>query len=326
MKTILVKALAARESGAMTILKETLRAAQNDPANRYVFLTTIPLEAEGVRVRVLPRGLSARLKAELFGVRRIAREEQADSILSLDNLAVFFSRLPQTIYLQNAIPFAPFRFSLRKSPRLWLYRHPMRPLFVHSVRKAEKVIVQTEWMKTICCAACHVSGDRFAVRPPFASRPEQDTWHGEARFFYPATPFPYKDHETLLSALAILQKAGIRAEVRLTLTEAQCLAFPSYPSVKADVCCLGTLDAEGMREQYETCALVFPSCLESCGLPLREARLCGAPIIAADTPFAREALEGYAKAKLFPAGDAAKLAELMGNFIQFMEKEPCPCL
>ena len=326
MKTILVKALAARESGAMTILRETLRAAQADPENRYVFLTGVPLDNTGVQI-ITPPGihvsLLSRSRYELFGIRRALKETGADEILSLDNLAVFGVRLPQTLYLQNAIPFAGGTYSLRNSPRLWLYRYPLRPLFVRSVRKARCVIVQTEWMKTLCAGVCRVSGERFRVCPPYADLPETDAWHGSARFFYPATPWPYKDHAVLFQAAALLKKEGWTPEIRLTLTKEQCAGFGSaYAAVSDAAVPLGTLDETEMREQYSRCVLVFPSRIESCGLPLREARLVGAPVLAADTPFAREALDGYGRASYFPPGDARALADAMRAIAKTLPKEP----
>jgi glycosyltransferase involved in cell wall biosynthesis len=40
-------------------------------------------------------------------------------------------------------------------------------------------------------------------------------------------------------------------------------------------------------------ALVFPSYIETFGLPLTEAAFFGLPIIAADLPYAKEVLDGY---------------------------------
>ena len=316
MKTILVKAVAARESGAMTILKEFLRSSATARENRYVFLTGSVPENKQIQCIPVPaaqRGMLHRLWFDLFGIRKILKAVRPDEILSLDNLTVPFTRIPQTLYLQCVIPFFRDKWRLSESPRLWLYRYPMKPLIIHSVRKARKVIVQTEWMKGLCAAACRTDESRFLVRPPYAGVREQNLWQGTARFFYPATAYPYKNHAVLFRALKALGKCA--PEIRLTLTEEALSAFgAAYGDVKTHVTALGVLNTEAMRREYLSSVLVFPSRMESYGLPLKEARLLGAPILAADTPFAREVLSGYERARFFPPEDENALANLMISF------------
>ena len=50
--------------------------------------------------------------------------------------------------------------------------------------------------------------------------------------------------------------------------------------------------------------MVFPSYIETYGLPLIEAASLGVPIIAADLPYAREVLDGYEGVTFVPYDDA----------------------
>ena len=52
-----------------------------------------------------------------------------------------------------------------------------------------------------------------------------------------------------------------------------------------------------MFAQYARSVLVFPSYIETIGLPLLEARSVGAPILAADCLYARDGVEDYEKAE-----------------------------
>jgi glycosyltransferase involved in cell wall biosynthesis len=57
---------------------------------------------------------------------------------------------------------------------------------------------------------------------------------------------------------------------------------------------VGNLDFERVLQYYKSCdLLVFPSFLESFGLPLVEAAKFGKKILAADLDYAREVLAGY---------------------------------
>jgi glycosyltransferase involved in cell wall biosynthesis len=58
----------------------------------------------------------------------------------------------------------------------------------------------------------------------------------------------------------------------------------------------GQLPREQILGLYRCSILVFPSLLETFGLPLLEARQAGGWIVASDTPFAREILDGYSRA------------------------------
>ena len=62
--------------------------------------------------------------------------------------------------------------------------------------------------------------------------------------------------------------------------------------------------------------LVFPSYIESYGLPLAEARKCGALILASDTPFSKEILRGYKNAYFFNPFAPDELADFMQGIIE----------
>ena len=69
------------------------------------------------------------------------------------------------------------------------------------------------------------------------------------------------------------------------------------------------MSREEVFERYTNSILIFPSYVESFGLPLLEARLSGTYILASDRSFSREILEGYDKASFFEADDCLKLTQ-----------------
>ena len=62
---------------------------------------------------------------------------------------------------------------------------------------------------------------------------------------------------------------------------------------------------------YAKSILVFPSYVESFGLPLLEAKLTETYIIASDTPFCREILNEYDKVEFFEEMDYQTLGDLI---------------
>ena len=71
---------------------------------------------------------------------------------------------------------------------------------------------------------------------------------------------------------------------------------------------LGRLTPEEMKAVYSRSVLVFPSYLETVGLPLLEAKALSRPIIAADLEYARESVGDYDEVHYFSALDYDALA------------------
>jgi glycosyltransferase involved in cell wall biosynthesis len=136
------------------------------------------------------------------------------------------------------------------------------------------------------------------------------------RFFYPAYPRTFKNIEQILNAARILESRGFNQfEVWLTLdgTETRYAAnilreFSDLTTVKW----LGLLPrSEVMRLYAKTDCLIFPSKLETWGMPITEFKTTGKPILIADLPYAYETIGEYEQGAFFKIGDDAQLAEMM---------------
>ena len=62
--------------------------------------------------------------------------------------------------------------------------------------------------------------------------------------------------------------------------------------------------------------LIFPSRMETWGLPISEAKDYGLPILVSDLPFAHETVGNYDKVKFFDCLDARSLAKIMESMIE----------
>jgi glycosyltransferase involved in cell wall biosynthesis len=75
---------------------------------------------------------------------------------------------------------------------------------------------------------------------------------------------------------------------------------------------IGLQPPEAMDTLYRSAdAILFPSLLETWGLPLTEARTLGLPILAADLPYAHESVGRCGNVCFFDPTDAPALADLM---------------
>lgn len=325
MQRILVLDVAANEGGALSVLNEYHKQLRQDKENAYVFCVSLPEleEADNLTVRRFPwvkKSWLHRLWFEHVTVKRLMRQEKIDRVFSLQNTAVGGTKCPQTIYLHQPLPFCGIPFSLFRYPKFWVYQHLIGPRIFRSLRRAETVIVQTEWMKKAACEKAGISPDKVVLEAPEISvvptKPyDEASW--KRTFFYPASPYVYKNHELIFQAVERLVAAGEKDfSVKLTLTAEQIPALAKYPKAAPYIQLCGQVPREAVMAEYAASVLLFPSYIETFGLPLLEARMTGAPILASDCPFSREILAGYEAAQFFDPFSAEQLAEQMGHMLK----------
>jgi glycosyltransferase involved in cell wall biosynthesis len=273
-----------------------------------------------VTVERFPATISGRLAAE----RRLGSAAGAeDLVLCMGNLppllecrariAVFLHNR----YLVDAAPLAgfPLRTRLRIGiERLWLKTR---------LRPGTKLIVQTCSMQD---AVRRHLGIEARVLPfvgvmavPAAARDQAQP----PRFVYPASAEPHKNHEVLLRAWHLLDAWGIRPELHLTVEPGSAVARAIAQAAEADLAIVnhGPLEPEALQALYGQCsALVFPSRLESFGLPLLEAQRVGLAIIAPELDYVRDVIEPD---QTFDPGSPLSLARAVKRLLH-PEPPPAP--
>ena len=185
----------------------------------------------------------------------------------------------------------------------------------------DAAIVQTKTMKRGLKAAYPALSDKIHVIPQPA--PEWLLSSGirrtgrvalqKLRLFYPAAPYPHKNHSVLYKTSALPAWNELVGEMVVTVPSTQDMR--DELTIRA----VGRLDANGMREEYaKSDALVFPSLAESYGLPLVEAMWLGLPIICADLPYARDLCGS--EAIYFSPKDPASLENAIAELSQRLNK------
>ncbi len=301
--------IAASKTGALSILKDFYGYVKERGSsdNEWIFITGVPGILEDVpekKIRVICRedvkaSSKNRLMFDLFTGKGFLEEIGADAVFSLQNtLPRGLKCKKKILYVHQPLGYQKMkRFSLFKKDErhLAMYQYLYAPLVNSSVKNADITIVQTEWMKDAVREKTGVSEERIKEIPPEIS---DITEFGEGvtfnrkSFFYPAGDILYKNHALIEAAAKELESEGIK-DIQITFTK-------DYPISRQEVC----------RKYFET-TLVFPSYIETYGLPLAECRQTGNPILAADTPFARQILKGYEKAYFFDPFDSSRLRDLM---------------
>ncbi len=332
--TVLIYDVHASESGALAILDDLYNQikAHQDKNVKWIFAVSTPVyePIDNIIIERFPwvkKNWVYRYFFDMVTTRKLLNKYKPDQVLSLQNKGIGYYRGPQIVYLHLPFILTDHRFSIRvDGKRLWLYQNIVSKSIFSSLRKVDKTIVQTHWMKEALIKKAGIKEESIIVRQPDISSNRiykyVDSPENRKRYFYPATAFTYKNHMTLLKAFLYAQEHGIGGyELILTIKSNE----NSYTQQLSDfavknglsVVFGGPISREEVFQLYSKSTLVFPSYVESFGLPLLEAKVTGSPIIASNTPFSREILADYNKVQFFAEMDY----EALGKAIIRLETE-----
>jgi len=322
---IVVFNVAAEHSGALTILKQYYDKAVSDKQNQWTFVISTPSLLETDNVKVLKytwvkKSWFHRLYFERFVAPKIAEQVQADEVLSLQNLVVRGVKVKQTLYLHQPLPFVEKRYGITEDFMAWVYQNIMSRMIFNSVRKADSIIVQTHWMKEACVQKIKVSPSKIKVICPEVNITIKKSYQQDNEamklFFYPASAIPYKNHAIIVEAVKGLKQKGLdNVRVVLTLEGHENKAVEKMVQEVQEQALpiefIGKISLDEVYDYYSRSILIFPSYIETFGLPMLEAKLHGSPILASDCAFSHEILDGYDKARFFDPYQVEALARLI---------------
>ncbi len=314
---ILVYDVAADSGGAATVLRSFYEEFRRDTENEYVFVLSVfelP-ETENIRVLNFPwvkKSPLHRLYFDYVKAHRLVKQYKIDRVLSLQNIEMPRAGVPQDLFEHNALPFTEYHFAFREDRRLWLTQQLLGRLMKRSIRRARKILVQTDWMKEAIVSQCGIPEERVELRFPAVEMLPTEDWHTDANcltFLYPANASFYRNHRTLLKACELLKEQGLtdyrmlwtvtgeeNDKIRLCRKTAEEQGLP--------IEFIGRVSRRTLFDLYAVSILVFPSYVETVGLPLLEAQSAGTPIVASDCAYARNIAGDYKQAEFVSVFDA----------------------
>ncbi len=317
-----------REVGALSVFRDALASLVREYGDQYEIVALVKrrglFDIAGVTYLEFPQIMYswlARVRFEYWSAREISTRLKPKLWLSMHDMTPNVSAQVRAVYCQNASPFyRPTISEFFLDRRFGLFTLFYKFLYGINIHANNYVIVQQDWIRKGFKSL-------YGVRNVIVAHPEvnlpnaAETFAGGAtsrpyRFFYPMFPRTYKNPELCLKAARILESRGFN-EFELSLTfDASVNRYASsvvkeFADVRS-VRWLGLLSRESVFHIYsEVDCLLFPSRLETWGLPLSEFRSFGKPILAADLPYAHETTAGYKQVRFFDPADAEQLADLM---------------
>ena len=290
-----------------------------------------PALARRVGIRRVKPKVSARLFAEYWLSRTV---KAGDHLLGFGNLPPLFqSQGSVAVFIQNRYLIdgeADSKFSL---PLRTLLRHAAERWWLRNmIRNADIIIVQTPSMHRLVTAMGLV-GTRLSLVCPFLAQPlvssnKQSMVQADAmvqdevtEFLYVASGEPHKNHRQLVKAWALLADSGLYPRLDLTIgdeaTELVRWIVRMTAQYGLAIVNHGRCDLDSVRVLYEAAdALIFPSVIESFGLPLLEAAAMGLPILAAEMDYVRDVVSPV---ETFDPMSASSIARAVRRFLRMAE-------
>lgn len=191
-----------------------------------------------------------------------------------------------------------------------------------NIQRNDYVIVQQNWLRQRFSALFKLQQSRIIVAHPRVDHPIVPGSPGKkVVFIYPSFPRVFKNMEVIGEAVALLQAKGITDyEVVLTISgEENKYArrikkkYKHLPAIRF----MGLQPREKIFEWYaQASCLIFPSKLETWGLPISEFKQTGKPMLLADLPYAYETVGSYDHVAFFDPLSAGALAAKMESVIR----------
>jgi glycosyltransferase involved in cell wall biosynthesis len=331
-KILVISAVNITSGGALKILHDCVLAGKNTFCDWKIYILVnnrISLGLEGVVE--IPFGYPklfwlGRLFFEWLHSYWISLRLNADIWLCLHDITALVVARKQYVYFHNPAPFfdgrtkliAPdFSFLMFKLFYSYLYK-------IFSERNSA-IIVQQDWIRTKL-------RQRGYARTIIVSHPSKGVQSGDdfpvssyyprkkVVFVYPALPRPFKNHLVIIQAVKLLPVEILdKFEIIFTLDGSE----NRYSKLIKEECegvrvirFIGIQAPKQMPYIYSKCdAVLFPSLLETWGLPISESIEANRPLIVSNLPYAVETLNGYSKAILVDPSNASQWAAAIARFL-----------
>ena len=327
---IMVFDVPAESGGALSVLHEFYNEFKLDQENEYIFVLSLPELKETSNIKVLrfpwiKNSWGHRLYFDHIIAAKLIKDYDIDQVLSLQNVIIPHTAVYQSVFVHNALPFSEYRFRLKEDKLLWVYQNIIGKNIIKSIKKADRVIVQTNWMKKKFIEELMVNSNKIEVKRPKVDitikEQFQKTKDSISTFFYPASGVVFKNHKVIVDACLKLKEEDIgdykviftlNGDENKHITELYNIVEENQLPIEF----IGSIQRNEVFAYYSKSILVFPSLIETFGLPLLEARLHNSPIIVCEKPFSKEILLEYEYVDFISESETYTLSRLMREYIR----------
>ena len=329
-KSIVVSAVNFTDGGPLSILTECLDFLSERISMEYDIIALVNnagiVNFPGIQYLEFPDSKKSWMKRifyEYYHFNRLSKRIKPFLWLSLHDMTPNVEASRRAVYCHNPAPF--YRLSMRTAlldGRFALFNIFYKYLYRINIMKNNYVIVQQNWIR-------EEFKTRYNIKNVIVSYPQIKTnivdmpCHPPNRktiFFYPTLARVFKNLEVIGESAIILNKTcGDTFEFVITTdgTENKYsrYIYGKYKDVK-NINFIGMISRKDVYDWYNKVdCLIFPSKLETWGLPITEFKRYDKPIVLPNLKYAHETIGSYGKAAFFDPDNAVELADLLKTII-----------
>lgn len=335
-KAIVISAVNIRKGGTLTILRDCLRYLSESGLSRQYRIVALVHDRNlacfsGIEYLEFPETIKSwgrRLWCEYVTMFFLSRKLAPICLwLSLHDTTPNVVAERRAVYCQTSFPFLKPKWrDLIFDYKIVLFSLFTRFAYSINIRKNNFLIVQTAWLRKGFSEMFHLGENKFIVAPPEQTAIVRHEG-GERRiaecftFFFPATPDCHKNFEVLCSAAELLESEIGKGRFKVVITingrenRYSRWLYKRWGNVDS-IDFAGFLSKEKLYEYYSASdCLVFPSRIETWGLPITEFSVFDKPMMLADLPYAHETAQGIDKVCFFDPENFRELESLMKKMI-----------
>jgi len=265
-----------------------------------------------------------RIKYEYKEFYALSLQLKPDIWLSMHDITPNVETKLLATYFHNPSPFYKFNFKdFFYDKKFGLFTLFYKYLYRINIYKNDYIFVQQNWIKNELHRMFNLENLIVAKPNIKIDIPNiiTNTHYSKYTFFYPSLPRVFKNFEIICQAVEYLinelHENNFQVYITIDGTENQY----SYDIVKKynhfnNIHFIGLISRETVFNYYESSdVLIFPSKLETWGLPISEFEKYQKPLIVSDLPYAKETVGNYDKVNFFNPNNYQELAKLMQQHI-----------
>jgi len=332
-KIIVISAVNLVEGGTLTILRDCLKFLSNhtEICDNYHIIALVNNKnvayfpnIEYIEIPWAKKNWINRIWCEFITMKKISKKLfPVYCWLSLHDITPNVNADIRATYCHNPTPFyKPKIYELKYSLKVFLFSIFYKYLYKINIKKNAFVIVQQDWIREAFAKLYGLDKNIIVVSYPekqisaINSTQIIEDQNSEVIFFYPSLSRPFKNFEIICKAVLLLTNKNIENfKVILTIDgteDSYSKEVLNHYKHLNNILFAGRLPHKEVLELYvKASCLLFPSRLETWGLPISEFSVYDKPIIVADLPYAHETASSSKYVSFFDPMNAEELAKKM---------------
>jgi glycosyltransferase involved in cell wall biosynthesis len=331
-KTIVISGINMVEGGIFTILDNCLQKMAIYSQNKEVKVIALVHDKskfnypniEYIEFRKAKSSWFLRIYYEYFHFKKISKKINPDVWLSLHDISPNVVANKRFVYCHHPTvfyksTFKDWKFDYKIGVFSLLYKY----LYQINITKNKTVFVQQNWIKKEFESLFNIK-NVIVSKPEYVEKITTETLElgkDKIHFLFPSFPRTFKNFEILFDAIQLLDKSiKDKATFHFTTIKNNPNKYAKYLFNKynnlEEIYFWDTLDRDELLKLYNsTDCLIFPSKLETWGLPISEAKAFKKPMLLANLPYAKEAVGNYDSVSFFDVNAPEELASLITKFV-----------